>query len=146
MLTSAVGLGAVVGGVWLAQRGTTAGMTRLVLAGTGLSGLLLLVFAGTDLFWLALAATVLTGVAQVVCGVGVQTLIQTAVAGHMRGRVLSLWGIVARGGPAVGALVMGWASGYLGLQWPVAAGGVLCILAAVLLLGRRRRMEALLEK
>ena len=146
MLTSAVGLGAIVGGVWLAQRGTVVGLTRLVLTGTGMSGVLLLVFTGTDIFWLAMAATALTGVSQVVCGVGVQTLIQTSVAGHMRGRVLSLWGIIARGGPAVGALIMGWASGYLGLRWPVAAGGVLCILAALLLLARRRRMEKLLEK
>ncbi len=146
MLTSAVGLGAIMGGVWLAQRGTVAGLTRLVLAGTGLSGVLLLVFTGTDLFWLALAATALTGVTQVACGVGVQTLIQTSVAGHMRGRVLSLWGVIARGGPAIGALIMGWASGYLGLRWPVAAGGALCILAALLLLARRRRMEEMLEK
>jgi predicted MFS family arabinose efflux permease len=55
----------------------------------------------------------------------------------MRGRVLSLFGLIFRGGPALGALAMGAASEALGLQAPLAAGALLGLLAAVLLWRRR---------
>jgi hypothetical protein len=44
----------------------------------------------------------------------------------MIGRVLSLWGMVVRAGPAIGALTYGAASEFAGLQVPVAVG---CLLA-----------------
>ena len=63
----------------------------------------------------------------------------------MRGRVLSIWGLILRGTPAVGVLAMGWASDYVGLRPPLLVGGVLCIAAAALLARRRGDMVALLE-
>jgi predicted MFS family arabinose efflux permease len=55
----------------------------------------------------------------------------------MRGRALSLFGLIFRGGPALGALIMGAASEALGLQAPLAAGALLGLLAAGLLWRRR---------
>jgi predicted MFS family arabinose efflux permease len=69
----------------------------------------------------------------VVAGVGTQTLLQTSVDEAMRGRVLSLFGLIFRGGPALGALVMGAASELLGLQAPVAAGTIIGLIASVLI-------------
>jgi len=60
--------------------------------------------------------------------------------------VLSLYGVIFRGGPAVGSLVMGALSGPFGLRWPLAVGGLLCLVATALLWRRRRRMSVLLER
>jgi predicted MFS family arabinose efflux permease len=46
----------------------------------------------------------------------------------MRGRVMALYGMIFRGGPAFGALLMGMASEHIGLRAPVAGGAVLCAL------------------
>ena len=73
---------------------------------------------------------VLAGFGMVVAGVGTQTLLQTSVEETMRGRVLSLFGLIFRGGPAVGALVMGAASEVVGLQAPVAAGTIIGLIAS----------------
>ena len=54
-------------------------------------------------------------------------LVQAAVAGPMRGRVVSLYGVIFRGGPAIGSFTMGWAAQFVGLHIPVAAGAVLCL-------------------
>jgi predicted MFS family arabinose efflux permease len=51
----------------------------------------------------------------------------------MRGRVLSLFGLIFRGGPALGALVMGAASEIVGLQAPVAAGTIVGLIASMLI-------------
>ncbi len=56
-------------------------------------------------------------------GVGEQQLLQNAVSGEVRGRVMSLYGMISRGGPAFGAFLMGAAADWIGLQIPVAAGG-----------------------
>lgn len=126
-LVSVTGLGAMCGGLWLAQRGDVAGLTARVVAGTLVLGISLVGFAATNLFGVALACLFVTGFAMIVVGVGEQTLIQNAVDPAMRGRVMSLYGMIGRGGPAVGALVMGALSETTGLQAPVIGGAVVCI-------------------
>ena len=144
-LTSAVGLGAVIAGLWLAQRGGMRGLTVLTLVGFALSGLLTALFAVTTVFWIGVVIMAASGTVMVVSGAGSQTLIQTTVAGHMRGRVLGIWGIVFRGGPAIGALGMGWLAEMFGFAWPVAIGGVLSALAVLFPLRDRARLVPLLE-
>jgi predicted MFS family arabinose efflux permease len=85
------------------------------------------VFALSTAFWLGLAALLVAGFAMVTTGAGMQTLIQNAVDADMRGRVLGAYGMIFRGGTAVGAMLVGAASDLVGLQWPVAVGAVLCV-------------------
>jgi predicted MFS family arabinose efflux permease len=80
---------------------------------------------------LALPCVAVIGFCLVVCGVSTQTLLQLAVDGAMRGRVLSLYGLIFRGGPALGALAMGVASEGVGLRWPLAAGSVAVLVLLV---------------
>jgi hypothetical protein len=74
--------------------------------------------------------------------VSTQTLVQTGVPSHVRGRVLSIWGMLLRGVPAAGALAMGTASDYVGLTPPLLLGAVLC-LAGALVLARWARTDVL---
>ena len=127
MLTSSFGLGAMLGGVWLAQRGAVQGLTPVAVASVAVLSVGLIAFTSTDVFWLALPALVVTGFAMIVIGVGEQTLIQNAVDPAVRGRVMGLYGMIGRGAPAFGALIMGALSSYIGFRWPVAGGAVLCL-------------------
>jgi predicted MFS family arabinose efflux permease len=127
-LTSTIGIGAIVGGVWLAQRGRTEGMTAIVLLASAGGALATLGFVAGTAFWPALVAIGISGVAMVISGVGAQTQVQMAVAPQMRARVLSLYGTIIRGGPALGALVIGGVADYVGLRLPTA-------IAALLILG-----------
>lgn len=134
--TSAVGLGAVAGGAWLAKRGSTAGQTAIGVAGVAGCAVSLLVFTGTGVFWVAVVALGVFGAAAVCSAIATQTLILGAVEETMRGRVMSLYGVIFRGAPAIGSLLMGALSGPFGLRWPLAAGGLLCLFV-ILLLWRR---------
>jgi len=134
MLTSAVGLGAISAGVWLAQRGRIEGLTRIALYCGALAGVAVVVFATTAWFPLAFGVMAVAGFSMVACGVGTQTLLQASVDEAMRGRVLALWGVVFRGGPAVGALIMGALSGPFGLAAPLVVGGILCIAWSALMM------------
>lgn len=144
LLVSSVGLGAVVGGFWLAQRGHVQGLTRLVLAYILVLACVLIAFTLTDNFYLALLWVFIAGFAQTVAGTGEHQLIQAAVDEHMRGRVVSLYGSVSRGTPALGALFMGWLGDEIGLRWPIAGGAALCVgLWAWVFSKRRQLIEAL---
>jgi predicted MFS family arabinose efflux permease len=145
LLTSTIGAGAIVGGLWLAGRGDWHGLTRLVLGNTALLALAILLFIATDSLWVAVPALLVGGTCMVVIGVGVQTLIQLSVAGNMRGRVLSLYGLIFRGGPALGALTMGTVSDLVGLRWPLAIGSALALAAWAAAWARRARMQTALE-
>src|SRR5258708_39048802 len=99
-MTATVGGGAVVGGLWMVRRPAVAGLTALVFGNTLLMSAALLGFAATARFWVALPCLALAGFALVVSGIGAQTLVQSAVDPAMRGRVLALYGMIFRGGPA----------------------------------------------
>ena len=144
-LTSAAGLGAMLGGLWLAQRGAVAGLTATTVSCIALLAAMLIGFSATDIFWLALPCLAVAGFAMIVVGAGEQTLLQNAVDPGLRGRVMGLYGMINRGGPAVGALVMGTLSSYVGLQWPVAGGAAICLLVWLWARSRQEIMTRALE-
>ncbi len=141
MMTSGVGVGAIAGGWLLAARRGTAGLVPIVLFSLTLGLASVLAFAVTDRLWVAVAATVMFGATMVAAGVGFQSLIQLAVDPALRGRVLSLHGIVFRSGPALGALAMGLAGDLVGLRAPVVVGCLVAFGCVVLTATRRRGIE-----
>lgn len=144
-LTAVTGLGAMLGGLRMAGRGDPAGLTRVVITNVLLMSAALLAFSATREFWIALPCLFVAGFALVTNGIGGQTLVQGAVDPAMRGRVMSLYGMIFRGGPALGALVMGAASSVVGLQLPVACGALLCAVFWLWARLRRDRIAAALE-
>jgi predicted MFS family arabinose efflux permease len=70
---------------------------------------------------------------------------QTSVDDEVRGRVLSLFGLVFRSGPAIGALVMGVASERVGLRWPLAVGAMIGAAAFAYIWQRRQTIGAALQ-
>ena len=139
------GVGAMGAGFWMAQRGGARGFTNVITVSLLLISVSLIIFTTVAGFWLALPLMTVAGWAIVVQGVSTQTLVQTAVATEFRGRVMACYGIVARGGPALGALVMGGLSEFLGLSAPVTGGAVLCLGLWAWVVSRRRRIRDAFE-
>lgn len=145
-LTSAMGAGAMIGGFIIAQRGHVAGLTTVAVRNTLLMGIALLAFAFAPTFWLALAAITIASFAIATTGISCQSLVQHGVDGNLRGRVISVYGMIFRAGPATGALLMGALSERLGWEWPVAGGAALCIVAWLWARQRSQAIAAVLER
>ncbi len=135
MLSAGIGIGAILAAFWLAERAGQ-GLTAVVVAGHAASALSLLLLALAPNLAVALTAVVASGFAIATAGVASQTLTQRVVEETMLGRVMSLYGVIFRAGPAAGALAMGAAADLVGLRAPLLAGAVLS-LAATAWLGRR---------
>ena len=146
MLVSAHGIGATIGGIWLASRVKgVEGMTRLSLFSLLFSGIIVMLFTASGIIWTALLAVALMGFAFVVLTVTNQTLIQSAVDPNFRGRVISVHGIVSLGVPSIGAMLLGGLAEHFGLRPPVFIGGAICVLVWCLLWREEKSVSQSLE-
>jgi MFS family permease len=145
VLTGSLGVGAIVGGLVMAMRSSVAGLTVRVVNAALFFGVTVFGFAFAPNLWAGMVLIGLSGYASVIIGVGEQSLVQSAVDGAVRGRVMSLYGMIARAGPAFGALAMGAAAEVVGLRWPVAIGACALLALWLWLRPRRQRMAAALE-
>jgi predicted MFS family arabinose efflux permease len=147
LMQSAHGIGAMIGGALMLGFAKLKGLVRITLSNILIIGAACLsfTFMNADMFWLACILIGFVGYSFVVQSTSNQTLTQSAVDPEMRGRVMSLYGLVARGGPALGALIMGTAAEHFGLREPVAIGAVICLLLWIWAWRQRKPMAAALE-
>jgi len=103
-------------------------------------------FATTDNFVLAVLGMGVIGFGTVATSITCQTLVQNTVEGHMRGRVMGLYGAAMRVSPAAGALALGVLSESFGLRWTVLGSALGCALAWLWAQARMDRMATLLER
>lgn len=124
-LLSCEGIGALVGAIWMMSRSSLAGLTRITLANILLMSVTILLFSQTTSFYIAAPINALIGFAFIVQSVSNQTLIQSAIEPGVRGRVMSIYGIIAQSLPSLGTLTMGAIAAHTGLRLPVAIGAII---------------------
>jgi MFS family permease len=103
-------------------------------------------FVATDIFWVALCSIALLGYALGVIGVIEQSLMQASIPDAMRGRMMSLYSLISRGCPGIGAFMMGYFASLIGLRLPIAVGAVICICLWIWVVRRQDLMAAHLER
>ena len=128
ILLAATGLGAMLGAIWLAQRGRTDGLTNIFTWSLLISAISILLFIISGNIWVGAVLIAIVGFFIVLGAITSQTLIQSAVDSGIRARVISITMVLAWGLPAVGALGMGWIAEFLGLPFTLALGGALTVL------------------
>ena len=84
-------------------------------------------FVATPWFPVGVVCIAAMGAATTAHGISCQTLMQNSASPAMVGRVLSLWGMITRAAPAMGALIYGAAAEVFGLRIPVLIGVVVCM-------------------
>ena len=143
LLASTSGLAAAASSIFIANFGRTKGLTRIVLISMLINAGLLTVFALTPSFTLALFAVAGMAALLTIIGISSQILVQSSVPDHLRGRVMSLWGLQLRGVIPLGAWIMGLSAGVIGFQATLLAAAVLFMLCWFFFLSRGRDIAAL---
>lgn len=133
-LTSAMGLGATISGFFFLTRDGVKGMTNVVFINVLLMSVSCVLFVVLGNFWAGVGLLVAAGFSMNNVSLGTLNLMQNAVEGQMRGRVMSIYTVIQQGAPALGTLMVGAIAEYTGLPWPVgvsaAAGVVLWLVMA----------------
>ena len=121
------------------------GLVDIMLVGavTGSAGLAL--FAAQTNLTLGIIAISIASLLLLTCHVGAYSLIQNATDQAMRGRVISCSVSITIGGPALGALLIGWLAELAGLQWAVGISAITALAIVLALLPAIRRSRAEME-
>jgi predicted MFS family arabinose efflux permease len=144
LLTAAMSIGAVVGGIITASRRNTS-IWALPIAAL-LFGVCILLVAVAPSMLLASLLLVFVGIGSIsFTAVGNSTL-QLESDPAMRGRVMSLWTVAFLGSTPIGGPIIGWISEHAGPRWGLAVGGVAAIATAIFgafAIRRNRRQQLL---
>jgi len=129
-LTSAMGVGAVVGGLIAANR---ARPTRRKLGIAGIVfGVMVLTASVMPTFGAMLVVLPLVGAASITFISMANTNLQLAARPEMRGRVMALYSVAFMGSTPVGGPIVGWVGQTIGPRAALVLGGVTAITAALI--------------
>ena len=142
LMLGAVGFGALIGALFLAQRATVLGLGRIIVIATLGFGLGLIVFTVSRVFWLSLVILMGVGFGWMVLIAASNTALQTLADNEMRGRVMSLFSMMLVGMAPFGSLLAGWLADRIGAPLVVATGGAFCAVAGVIFARELPRLRA----
>jgi MFS family permease len=131
ILMGATGVGALFGALTLAAKTGIRGLGRWVTITCATLGISLFLFSFSTSFWLSAALLLPCGYSMMLQMACSNTLIQTIVPDHLRGRVMSLYSMMFMGMAPFGAFFGGALANRIGAPMTVAVGGIACVLGAI---------------
>ncbi len=144
-LASAMGLGATLSGFYFLGRDGVKGITGVVFTSVLLMSVSCILFVLLAHFWATVVLLVVAGFAMNNTTLGALNLMQNAVHGHMRGRVMSMYTVIQQGAPAAGTLLIGAIAEHVGLPWPIGVAAACGVVLWVVMAPRTRPIRDALE-
>jgi MFS family permease len=129
-MTAAMGVGAVIGGLYAAGRGKT-GLLSLTKSAVVFSVVIAAAAVAPNLV-VELVALAAVGAASVTFLSKGNSTLQLAAAPQMRGRVMALWAVAFLGSTPIGGPAAGAVAQYVGPRWGLGLGALACAVAAAL--------------
>ncbi|PYP93560.1 MAG: MFS transporter [Candidatus Angelobacter sp. Gp1-AA117] len=131
LLMGAPGVGALCGAIMLATRKSVSGLPGWIAVACNCFGVALVLFSLSRSFWLSMALLVFAGFSVTLEMASSNTLIQSMVPDHLRGRVMSLYSTVFMGMVPLSALVAGSFAHAIGAPATVALAGGISIIGGI---------------
>jgi MFS family permease len=131
LMMGAVGIGALLGSLFLARRSKILGLGRIIVAAALTFGIGLILFSFSSVFAVSLMILGVVGCAWMVLVAGCNTALQSLSDDKMRGRVMSLFSMMLVGMAPFGSLIAGWLADRIGAPSVIAIGGFFCAAAGV---------------
>jgi MFS family permease len=131
-LMAAVGVGALIGGIYLSSRQSILGLGKIIAFSPSVLGIALIIFAQSHVLWLSLLMLLIVGCASILQIASSNTILQTIVEEDKRGRLMSLYTMSFLGILPFGNLAAGAFASRIGAPNTVMIGGIFCILGSLI--------------
>jgi len=145
ILMTASGVGALLGTVYLASRHSVVGLGKVIIAATVALSLALIAFSFTHSLVVAVLIIPIVGAGMMLQSASANTILQTVVDEHMRGRVMSFYSMAVLGAMPIGSLLTGILADRIGTRNTMIAGAVVCLAGAIYFGFRRPALAALVR-
>jgi MFS family permease len=129
-LTTGVGIGALVGAIYMASRKNVLGLGKIIVLAGSLFGLGLILVSFTRVLWLSMLTMSLAGFGIVSMMASCNTFLQSIADDDKRGRVMSIYVMAFMGLSPFGSLLYGGLANVMGTPLTFLIGGSLCIVGA----------------
>ncbi|NLI14648.1 MAG: MFS transporter [candidate division Zixibacteria bacterium] len=133
-LMGSVGVGALIGAIYLASRKSVIGLTKVLVFAASLFGTGLVLFSLSRNLFLSIVLLLFVGMGMMLQMATSNTLLQTLVDDDKRGRVLSFYNMSFFGMAPLGSFLAGSLASKIGTPATVAFGGITCIIGAIIFL------------
>lgn len=130
-LMAGAGVGALGGAFYLASRRTVLGLGRLMAAAACTFGVGLVLFGFSRSFVLSLLIVPVVGGGMMVTMASTNTILQTIVEEHLRGRVMAFYAMAFLGTAPIGSLMAGVVADRIGPTNTIILGGVACLAVGI---------------
>jgi predicted MFS family arabinose efflux permease len=130
VMMAAMGIGAVIGGLWSASQGKT-GLRAMVRA-SSIFGVVVSFAALAPALAVELIALALVGFASVSFLSMANSTLQLSTDPQMRGRVMALWAVAFMGSTPIGGPLIGWITSMAGARVGLGVGAASCFAAALI--------------
>lgn len=141
-MMAAVGFGALAGALWVASYGRRFSRGRLMLVSSLSAGVLVFLLAFTRQISVVLLILTALGIVLITNGAMANTILQTLAPERLRGRVVSVYTLVAVGLAPVGAIEAGWVASKFGVPAALVVGGILCLVGVLAVQWRTPEVRA----
>jgi len=131
-LMAAIGVGAIIGAIFLASRKNVLGLGRIITIASSIFGIGLISFSLSHTLWLSFFLLLLTGFGMMVHMASSNTILQTIVDDDKRGRVMSLYAMAFMGMAPLGSLLGGSLAGWIGAPTTLIMVGTSCMIGSFL--------------
>jgi MFS family permease len=141
-LMTAQGAGALAAALYLASRQSVLGLGRLITIATTGFGLGLIAFSLSHLLWLSILILLVVNGGFMLMLAATNTILQTIVEEHLRGRVMAYYAMAMLGTAPIGSLLGGMLATHIGAPETIRLGGVACLICTLWFAWQRQAMIA----
>ena len=131
ILMCSSGIGAVIGGLFLASRGKVLGIKKIIAFCSIVFSISLCAFAFSKSLFLSIFLLVVVGFCFVIINAGNNTTIQALSPDYLRGSVIGFYSMMFMGMFPVGSLTIGYLAHCFGVASAVAVGSIVCLVAGI---------------
>ena len=131
-LMGASGVGALIGGAYLASRKSVVGLEKLIPLAAVVFGLGLVSFSLSSSFPLSIILMIITGVGMMMQTACSNTILQTISDNDKRGRVMSFYTMAFMGTAPIGSFLAGSIASMIGAPATLLIGGIACVIGAAI--------------
>jgi len=127
-LMSMVGVGALMGALFLASRRTIKGLNVMMVITANFLSVAMIIFAFSQILVLSMFLMLVVGLGMMFQMASTNMLLQSIVADVMRGRVLSLYTMAFMSISPLGSIAAGSFANRFGVNWTMAITGLICLI------------------
>ena len=144
-LMGATGIGALAAALYLASRHTVVGLGRAIAGAVMVFGAGLIAFGASHHLLLSLLILPFVGGAFMLALAATNTIVQTIVEEHLRGRVMAFYAMAILGTSPIGSLLAGVLASRIGAPATIQLGGAACMAGGIVFALRLPRLRELVR-